>query len=100
MIEPEFVDEERIPLLERDENIEEDRGYEDTQQETSFNEPQTELDTSTLWNDVLTLKYLMKIEVDLECQAATSKSRSLQVNMPISQNPTANSSQKVPCATA
>ena len=43
MIEPEFVDEERIPLLERDENI--DSIYEDTQQETSFNEPQTELDT-------------------------------------------------------
>ena len=45
MIEPEFVDEERIPLLERDENIEDDSVYEDTQQETSFNEPQTELDT-------------------------------------------------------
>ena len=45
MIEPEFVDEERIPLLERDEDIEDDSVYEDTQQETSFNEPQTELDT-------------------------------------------------------
>ena len=34
MIEPEFVDEERIPLLERDENN--DSVYEDTQTETSF----------------------------------------------------------------
>ena len=45
MIEPEFVDEERIPLLERDEDIEDDSVYKDTQQETSFNESQTELDT-------------------------------------------------------
>ena len=30
MIEPEFFDEERIPLLERDENIEDDSVYEDT----------------------------------------------------------------------
>ena len=36
MIEPEFVDEERIPLLERDENID-DSVYEDSQTETSFN---------------------------------------------------------------
>ncbi|MEL7079632.1 MAG: hypothetical protein AAGM46_27490 [Cyanobacteria bacterium J06582_2] len=36
MIEPEFVDEERIPLLERDENIN-DSVYEDSQTETSFN---------------------------------------------------------------
>ena len=35
-MEPEFVDEERIPLLERDEDIEDDSVYEDTQQETSF----------------------------------------------------------------
>ena len=37
MIEPDFVDEERIPLLERDENIEDDSIYEDSQAETSFN---------------------------------------------------------------
>ena len=37
MFEPEFIDEERIPLLERDENIGDDSIYEDTQQETSFN---------------------------------------------------------------
>ena len=36
MIEPDFVDEERIPLLERDENIEDDSIYE--QAETSFND--------------------------------------------------------------
>ena len=38
MIEPDFVDEERIPLLERDENIEDDSIYEDSQAETSFND--------------------------------------------------------------
>ena len=38
MIEPDFVDEERIPLLERDENIEDDSIYEDSQTETSFND--------------------------------------------------------------
>ena len=36
MFEPEFVDDENIPLLERDENIE-DSIYEDSQAETSFN---------------------------------------------------------------
>ena len=36
MIEPEFVDEGRIPLLERDENID-DSVYEDSQTKTSFN---------------------------------------------------------------
>ena len=36
MIEPDFIDDERIPLLERDENIE-DSIYEDSQAETSFN---------------------------------------------------------------
>ena len=36
MIEPEFVDEERIPLLEREENID-DSVYEDSQTKTSFN---------------------------------------------------------------
>ena len=34
MIEPEFIDDENIPLLERDENN--DSVYEDTQTETSF----------------------------------------------------------------
>ena len=37
MIEPDFVDDENIPLLERDENIEDDSIYEDSQAETSFN---------------------------------------------------------------
>ena len=37
MFEPEFVDEERIHLLERDENIEDNSIYEDSQTETSFN---------------------------------------------------------------
>ena len=37
MFEPEFVDDENIPLLERDENIE-DSIYEDSQAETSFND--------------------------------------------------------------
>ena len=36
-MEPEFIDEERIPLLERDEINGDDSIYEDTQQETSFN---------------------------------------------------------------
>ena len=35
-MEPEFIDEERIPLLERDENIGDDSIYEDPQAETSF----------------------------------------------------------------
>ena len=35
-MEPEFIDEERIPLLERDENIGDDSIYEDSQAETSF----------------------------------------------------------------
>ena len=38
MFEPEFVDDENIPLLERDENIEDDSIYEDSQAETSFND--------------------------------------------------------------
>ena len=37
MIEPEFIDDENIPLLERDENID-DSVYEDSQTETSFND--------------------------------------------------------------
>ena len=39
---PEFVDEERIPLLERDENIEDDSIYEDSQAETSFSQEEDE----------------------------------------------------------
>ena len=38
MIEPDFVDDGNIPLLERDENIEDDSVYEDSQAETSFND--------------------------------------------------------------
>ena len=104
MIEPEFVDEERIPLLERDENIEDDSVYEDTQQETSFNEQeatQTELDT-----EINALERGFNVKIPYEDRSRFRRSRgylqverSPQVNMPISQNQTANSSQKVPCAT-
>ena len=42
MFEPEFIDEERIPLLERDENIEDDSIYLDSQAETSFSQEEDE----------------------------------------------------------
>ena len=98
MFEPEFVDDENIPLLHRDDDID-DSVYEDSQAETSFNNDdviqqeanENSTQRSMPWSEGLTLKYLLKSEVDLECLVATFKWRSLQVNMPISQSPTVNS---------
>ena len=63
MIEPDFVDEERIPLLERDENIEDDSIYEDSQAETSFNDDDVQEETQKLDREINALErgFNMKI---------------------------------------
>ena len=66
MIEPDFVDEERIPLLERDENIEDDSIYEDSQAETSFNDDDVQEETQKLDREINALERGFNVKIQPE----------------------------------
>ena len=66
MIEPDFVDEERIPLLERDENIEDDSIYEDSQAETSFNDDDVQEENQKLDIDINALERGFNVKIPPE----------------------------------
>ena len=66
MIEPDFIDEERIPLLERDENIEDDSIYEDSQAETSFNDDDVQEETQKLDREINALERGFNVKIPPE----------------------------------
>ena len=103
MFEPEFIDEERVPLINQYENND-DSIYEDSQAETSFNnDDDVQEETQKLDTEINALERGFNVKIPPEERgrfAATFKSRSLQVNTPISQNPTVSSWQKALCVPA
>ena len=66
MFEPEFVDDENIPLLERDENIEDDSIYEDSQTETSFNDDDVQEENQKLDIDINALERGFNVKIPPE----------------------------------
>ena len=66
MIEPDFIDEEHIPLLERDENIEDDSIYEDSQAETSFNDDDVQEENQKLDIDINALERGFNVKIPPE----------------------------------
>ena len=66
MIEPDFVDEEHIPLLERDKNIEDDSIYEDSQAETSFNDDDVQEETQKLDREINALERGFNVKIPPE----------------------------------
>ena len=65
-MEPEFTDEERIPLLERDENNEDDSIYEDSQTETSFHSRRRATTTRTRCRDQRSLERGFNVKIPPE----------------------------------